>query len=442
MAKIKLTAARVREFDCPAGTQQAFLWDSAVPGLAVRATAGRKVFIYQARFDGRTVRLKIGDVNSWQIESGDPGWPGAREQARKLKTQIDLGIDPRQHKAEKLAEAKTARRESARRNVTVGEAWKAYVEARSPKWGALHKRDHDRAASPGGEKITRGTKKRDDGLTLPGMIHPLLSLKLSDLTAGRVKKWLEQCNERGRTETAKSFRLLRGFIRWTAEQDDYAALADLRAITARSVRDEVKPAGTKGSSLQREQIKPWFDAVGTIANPVARAYLQILLLTGARREELATLRWENVDFQWRALKIRDKVEGERIIPLTPYVASLLAALPRRNAWVFSTPHKSAEGRISPPLAAMQTALVAAALPKFSLHDMRRSFGTLAEWCEAPVGVVAQIQGHKPSALAEKHYRRRPLDLLRMWHVKIEGFILEQAGIEQPAEGETGLRVAS
>jgi intergrase/recombinase len=47
----------------------------------------------------------------------------------------------------------------------------------------------------------------------------------------------------------------------------------------------------------------------------------------------------------------------------------------------------------------------------------------------PVGVVAQIMGHKPSALAEKHYRRRPLDLLRKWHDTIEAWLLEQAGIE-------------
>jgi hypothetical protein len=40
-------------------------------------------------------------------------------------------------------------------------------------------------------------------------------------------------------------------------------------------------------------------------------------------------------------------------------------------------------------------------------------------------------GHKPSATAEKHYRVRPLDLLRMWHSKIEAWVLEQAGIKQP-----------
>lgn len=77
-----------------------------------------------------------------------------------------------------------------------------------------------------------------------------------------------------------------------------------------------------------------------------------------------------------------------------------------------------------PLACRRSLCTACAAP----------FGTLAEWVECPVGVVAQIQGHKPSATAEKHYRRRPLDLLRMWHVKIEGWILEQAGIEQPGEG--------
>ena len=50
-----------------------------------------------------------------------------------------------------------------------------------------------------------------------------------------------------------------------------------------------------------------------------------------------------------------------------------------------------------------------------------------------MGVVAQIMGHKPSATAEKHYRERPLDLLRMWHSRIEAWLLEQAAIELPSE---------
>lgn len=85
-------------------------------------------------------------------------------------------------------------------------------------------------------------------------------------------------------------------------------------------------------------------------------------------------------------------------------------------------------------------IAAAGLPPVSLHGLRRSFGSLSEWCEVPVGVVAQIQDHKPSATAERHYHVRPLELLTMWHAKIEVWILEQAGIEQPQENaKSGLR---
>jgi len=67
---------------------------------------------------------------------------------------------------------------------------------------------------------------------------------------------------------------------------------------------------------------------------------------------------------------------------------------------------------------------------------------LVEWVECPAGIAAQIMGHKPSATAEKHYRRRPLDLLRMWHTKIEGWILEQAGVEQPSVDSIQLKIVS
>lgn len=50
-----------------------------------------------------------------------------------------------------------------------------------------------------------------------------------------------------------------------------------------------------------------------IRNPVISAYLQSRLLTGARREELAGLRWEDVDFRWRSICIKDKVERMRTI---------------------------------------------------------------------------------------------------------------------------------
>ena len=95
-----------------------------------------------------------------------------------------------------------------------------------------------------------------------------------------------------------------------------------------------------------------------------------------------------------------------------YFLWLLLALPRRNEWVFSS-LAAATGHIEEPKQGHKRALNAAGLPDLTIHGLRRSFGSLAEWTEAPTGVVAQIMGQKPSAIAEKHYRRRPLDLLRM-----------------------------
>lgn len=159
-----------------------------------------------------------------------------------------------------------------------------------------------------------------------------------------------------------------------------------------------------------------------IGNPVISAYLQGLLLTGARREELAALRWRDVDFRWRKMS--------EIPPNRRQLASLTEKGKSwsPSEWVF-TSNRSEDGKLAEPRKAHNGALEAADLPHLTLHGLRRSFGTLSEWVEVPVGVVAQIQGHKPSALAEKHYRRRPLDLLRMWHDKIESWMLLQAGLD-------------
>lgn len=85
------------------------------------------------------------------------------------------------------------------------------------------------------------------------------------------------------------------------------------------------------------------------------------------------------------MELKDKIEGRRAVPLTPFVAHLLAALPRRNEWVFSS-LTSASGRLTEPSIAHRQACAAAGL-ELTLHG-----------------------------------------LLRVHHEKIEAWILEQAGI--------------
>lgn len=454
MQRERLSPERIRRFKNPEGVKQGFLWDTEAPRLAVRATAGAKSFIFESKLSRRTVRVTIGDVRAWNLDD-------ARTEARRLQTQIDQGIDPRQEKAERIAAAEAKREEARRFEAPALEVWGAYVAARKAKWSERHLADHETVAKEGGEKRTRGRRKGEPDTTQPGALRPLLALPLSQIDPDHVRAWLQDESAKRPTHARLAFGLLRAFLNWCANRPEYRTQTDADACASRLARDELPKKASKDDCMQREQLKLWFEHVHALPNPVQSAYLRSLLLTGARREELAGLRWEDVDFQWKSLRIRDKVDGERTIPLTPYVAALLRDLDRRNVtpppewrildgkrirndvenwrpseWVFSS-RAAASGRIQEPRIAHNKALAAAGLPPLTLHGLRRSFGTLAEWVECPAGISAQIMGHKPSAIAEKHYRRRPIDLLRQWHTKIEEWILAQAGIEQPATEEVG-----
>lgn len=430
------TAGRVAGFKCSPGKKQSIFWDGKTPGLGLRVTpAGAKSYIFEARLNSKTIRMTIGDERTWSISQ-------AQVEATLFKTMTDQGYDPRQVKAEKIAASEAKRKEARHAEAPAMDAWRVYVEARQARWSASHRAYHDTVSQKGGEPRTRGRRKGESDTTQPGPLVPLLALPLAQIDADRVRAWLKDEALIRPTFARLAFSLLRAFLNWCADRPEYRNHVHVDACASRLTRDELPKRAAKDDCLQREQLPVWFACVRELGNPVHSAYLQALLLTGARREELASLRWEDVDFQWRSLTIKDKVDGHRVIPLTPYVSVLLAALPRRNEWVFSSP-TAASGRLQEPRIGHNKALVAAGLPALSLHGLRRSFGTLAEWVECPAGVSAQVMGHRPSATAEKHYRVRPLDLLRAWHTKIEAWILAEAGIEQPVESnKPGLRVVT
>ena len=440
MAKIAFTAGRVSGFKCPPDKKQAFMWDVTAPGLGLRATpAGKPAYVFQSVYQGKDIRLTIGSPAAWSI-------PDAQAKARELQRLIDEGKDPRDLKREAIAAVEAKRQQEQEQEqadkvaaVTVGEAWAAYVAERTPHWGDLHRKDHERLTRAGGETSKRGTRGR--GVTIAGPLHPLLGLALRDLTAPVIEAWAAREAQTRPTAARLAWRLLKAFLGWCAEQPEYApVLPSVNPAKTKKAREALGKAKAKDDSLLKEQLPAWFDAVRSIDNPAVAAYLQTLLLTGARPGEVLAMRWNDLNTQWKGLTIRDKVEGERVIPLTPYVYNLLAALPRRNEFVFAS-SRNENTPLTEPNHAHDKACKVAAIDGLTLHGLRRSFGTLSEWLEVPAGVVAQIQGHKPSATAEKHYRVRPLDLLRVHHERIEAWILEQAGIAFDAQAEPGkLRV--
>ena len=435
--RVNLTAGAIERVTCPAGKQQAFMRDSEAPGLRVRVTAaGAKSFVYEAKLNRQTIRRTIGDVKLWSIEQ-------ARTEARRLAVVLDNGQDPREIERQQQADKATAKAAAAVQAATVGEVWAVYLEARRPHWGARHHADHVKLVQAGGEVSKRGTRGR--GVTVAGPLHPLMGLALRDLTAPVIEAWAAREAQTRPTSARLAWRCLKAFLSWCAEQPEYApVLPSVNPAKTKKAREALGKAGVKQDALLKEQLPAWFAAVQQIQNPIAAAYLQVLVLTGARPGEVLGLRWEDVNTKWKGLTIRDKVEGERVIPLTPYVSHLLHSLPRRSDWVFpSTARgKDTEGQtLSIPRAPHTAACAVAGIEGLTLHGLRRSFKSLTEWLEIPAGVVAQIMGHKPSATAEKHYTVRPLDLLRVHHERIEAWILEQAGIAFDAKAAPGaLRV--
>ena len=422
--RINLTAGAIERLTCPADKQQAFMRDSQAPGLRVRVTAaGAKSFVYEAKLNRQTIRRTIGDVKLWSIEQ-------ARTEARRLAVVLDNGQDPREIERQQQADKAAAKATAAVQAVTVGEVWAVYLEARRPHWGARHCADHVKLVQAGGEVSKRGTRGR--GVTVAGPLHPLMGLALRDLTAPVIEAWAAREAQTRPTSARLAWRCLKAFLSWCAEQPEYApVLPSVNPAKTKKAREALGKAGVKQDALLKEQLPAWFAAVQQIQNPIAAAYLQVLVLTGARPGEVLGLRWEDVNTKWKGLTIRDKVEGERVIPLTPYVSHLLHSLPRRSDWVFpSTARgKDTEGQtLSIPRAPHNAACAVAGIEGLTLHGLRRSFKSLTEWLEIPAGVVAQIMGHKPSATAEKHYTVRPLDLLRVHHERIEAWILEQGGV--------------
>ena len=466
MAKIAFTAGRVAGFKCPPDKQQAFLWDANTPGLGLRKTpAGKPAYVFQARWQGKDIRITIGSPSAWTI-------PDAQAKARELQRLIDEGKDPRYLKREAIAEAEAKQEQDKARAVTVGDVWAAYIEARRPYWGDLHYQDHIKLARKGGVMPKRGIN--GGGLTIDMPLYALMTLRLSELDAPTIEAWAAEQAKTRPTSARLAWRLLKVFLNWCSEQPEYATIMPAKnAAATRKARESLGRPKPKQDALLREQLPAWSAAVRKIGNPVISAYLQTLLLTGARPGEVLTMRWEDVNMQWRGITIRDKVEGDRVIPMPDYLRQLLNSLPRRNEWVFASSRTvsmdpanikrrelraqdkgqpmnvaavlqaSESGHISEPRSQHADACRVAGIEPVSLHGLRRSFKSLSEWLELPAGVVAQIMGHKPSATAEKHYTVRPLDLLRLHHEKLVAWILEQAEVTFDAEAEPGkLRVVA
>lgn len=432
--RVNLTVGVIERLTCRTDAKaQAFLRDTEVPGLRVRVTnTGAKSFVFEAKLDRKTIRRTLGDVRTWSIEQ-------ARTEARRLAVMMDGGANPREVDRAVAAEKVAAAAAAADKAVTVGEIWPLYLDEGRPKrrdaWKPRYRADLEAMAAPGGVD-----KKRGKGLTRPGPLFPLLALPLAGVNEDSLKIWFDSEALKGKHQAARALMMFRGFLRWCSARPEYRKLTDRDAGRASAIVESLPSNTRRTDALEAAQVPGWWTGVEQLNNRTASAYLRAMLLTGARREELAALTWENVDFHWRKLTIADKVEDTRTIPLTPYVSHLLAALPRINEYVFASTGKA--GRIADTRASHAKVLKSASITGLTIHGLRRSFSLLGESAGAPAGAIAQVMGHKPSATAEG-YRPRGVDALRPFLEQIETHILQTAGVKFEPSTEPGkLRVVA
>jgi integrase len=422
-----LTAGLIERLVCPVGKTQVFLRDTKAPGLRVRVTtAGAKSFVFEAKLNRQTIRRTIGDVRAWGIEA-------ARTEANRLRVMLDGGTDPREVERQQEAAKAAVIAAAAVQAVTVGDIWPRYLEEGKPKrkdaFKPRYRADLETMAAPGGEK-----KKRGEGNTRPGPLFPLLALALSQVNEDTLKSWFDREARTGKHQAARALMMFRGFMRWCSAKPEYRALIDRDAGKAAAIVEGLPSNTHRTDALEALQVPGWWAGVEQLNNRTASVYLRALLLTGARREEMAALKWADVDFQWRKLSLADKVDATRVIPMTPYLAQQLASLPRVNEFVFTS--RGRAGRITDTRASHTKALQSAGIDGLRIHGLRRSFSLLGEAAGAPAGAIAQVMGHKPSATAEG-YRPRSVDALRPYLSQIEAHILEQAGIVFDAKAVPG-----
>ena len=446
--RVEFTIARVNAFKCEEGKQQDFYWASRTPGLGVRVTAtGKKTYIFESRVRGQSspVRMTIGDVRTFLLDD-------AVEKANDLKRLADNRKDPRElvkaEDAEKVAKKAEVIAQEHRERVLVSEAWDAYIAYQKSKmnnpdievkvkkkgkvWGERHLLDHIHATQKGGEKYKRGDK-----LTADGVLYPLLQFKMVEINSSVLIDWLAKENNKPKarhTVVRNGFEKFRTFWNWCAKTEPYKAIIDKEAMSdellVERVPDRPDDKLTEEDVLQRAYVADWFREVQNIPNSVISAYLQCLLITGARRNELSGLKWVDINHKAKTFWVKDKVTNKgRHIPLNLYMERLIAPLPKRNKFVFSSP-SSEVGHLIEPADAHNQALERAGIPHFSIHGLRRSFASLFIWTQ-PDGAGGRIQGHTPKTVREKYYLKLPIELIAQWHDGYMDWLLKEAGIPIP-----------
>jgi integrase len=366
----------------PAGTD-VFVWDTgdgAIKGFGVRMKpSGAASYLVQYRTrEGRTRRLVLGRVSVLTPAE-------ARVQAGGKLKEVSLGGDP------------SADRHLARAALTVAELADLYL------------RD-----GPAEKPNKKASSWAADGSNIERHVKPLLGSRIAKaLTQADIAKFQADVaagKSRADIKTKKRGRAIVDGGRGTAAR----SLAVLGAMLQFAVGRKLIPANpAKGVRLLNGNKKERFLSEAEVArlaetlttmerdhrlNPSAVAAVRLLLLTGCRKSEILSLRWEWVDVERSCLRLPDSKTGAKVVPLAAAALELLRTLPRASAHVL--PAAKGAGHYTGLQKDWERVRDRAGLSGLRLHDLRHSFASFAIANGHTLFMVGKVLGHKQARTTE------------------------------------------
>jgi len=143
------------------------------------------------------------------------------------------------------------------------------------------------------------------------------------------------------------------------------------------------------------------EADGSFSEPAVAA-LRLLILTGCRRDEILTLRWDDVDFTAGELRLRDSKTGPCMVALTSAVETVLKNIPRQpdNPWVIVGQRPGR--RLMTLVSTWRRVRRKAGLGDMRLHDLRHSYASRALAAGESLTMIGKLMNHVQMATTARY----------------------------------------
>lgn len=250
---------------------------------------------------------------------------------------------------------------------------------------------------------------------LKNYLHDWLELPVDQITKVMVE--IRHREIEGHATANSTFRTLRALLHYAAikyENSDGAPLLKANPVRRLSELRAWHKDRRRKSVIPMGQIGTFYRAVWSLENVTARDYLVLLLFTGLRSHEAVSLRWEQVDLKNGTILIPDEKakNGEgNLIPVSSFIWKLLEVRKFGSISDFVFPGKYKNRGYVSNIAKCSQSVKKKTGINFCLHDLRRTFITVADELEIKDGVVKQLVNHKRNDITES-YTIRSIERLR------------------------------